>query len=168
MAKHEITIERLQSLFRIDVRSGRLFWKKGPRTHPRLRGAEAGSPRQSHSGKIYWIVKIDGIAHRRSHLIFLVVHGRYPHPLIDHKDGNSLDDRPENLRDATILENAWNHKRRKRRIELPMGVRLTAAGNYQARIGYRGRQIHLGAYDNEAEAHQVYLAKRQQLYGEFA
>ncbi len=164
----KITPQRLHELFTVDIHNGRLFWKNPPWNHPRLKGMEAGCPRKGESGKEYWIIKIDKCSHYRGHLIFLAHHGRYPKPLADHRDGDSLNDRSSNLRDATILQNAWNHKTRRRKIALPMGVRFTAAGNFQARIGYRGTQIHLGAYDTAAKAEAAYRAKRQELFGEFA
>lgn len=160
----------IQRLFHADLVSGRLFWAVAPRTHPRLAGLEAGTIRKPSrvSGKRYCYIKAGGIAYKRSHLIFCLVHGRWPSPCCDHINGDSLDDRPSNLRDATVTENAWNHKRRARRIPLPMGVRRTASGRFQARISLNGTQIHLGAYDTPGEAHGVYVAKRKELYREFA
>lgn len=155
-------------LFRADLEAGKLFWAVAPRTHPRLLGKEAGSARKAHSGKAYWWIKIGGVAHKRAHLIFCLVHGHFPAPCCDHIDGDSLNDRPSNLRQATATENAWNHKRRARRIALPMGVRSTASGRFQARISLHGMQLHLGAFDTPAEAHAVYLTKRKELYREFA
>jgi hypothetical protein len=155
--------------FKADLTTGRLLWIRPPWNHPRLRGQEAGHARPSCNGRFYWIIQVDGEKHRRSHLIFRIVHGRWPRREIDHVDGNSLNDRPDNLREATHTENAWNHGIFKRRIPLPLGVRHTpSSGRYQARISFHGVQLHLGAFSTPTEAHQVYLAKRKELYGEFA
>lgn len=164
----EITRELILSLFTVEMRTGQFFWKVAPRTHPRLEGLEAGSIRRGHSGKSYWHIKIGGYPYKRSHLMFLVVHGRFPHPCADHEDGNSVNDRPENVREATVLENAWNHKKRARRIKLPMGVRITTSGRFMARLGFKGKQLSLGSFDTPKEAHVVYLEKRKELYGQFA
>ena len=167
--KSTVDKNRIFYLFRVDLRSGRLFWKNPSKYHQRLLGTEAGTKQKHHTGKCYWIIKIDGRSCRRGHLIFIAARGRAPYPLVDHRNGNSLDDRPGNLRDATITQNAWNHKSRRRRIKLPMGVRiLVSSGRYQARIGFHGHQIHLGAYDTPAEARAIYLTKRKELYQEFA
>jgi hypothetical protein len=163
-----MTPEHLACLFDVDLDAGRLFWRHGPRTHPRLAGQEAGGARRSHSGKQYWIVKIDGRAVKRSHLIYLAANGELPSPCCDHINGDSLDDRASNLRRATVAENAQNHKRRARRIALPMGVRHMASGRFQARIGHLGKQVHLGAYATPEEAAAIYRAKRKELFGEFA
>ncbi len=158
----------VQRMFHADLTTGRLFWAVAPRTHPRLKGHEAGTARRAASGKFYWYIKIGGRAIKRSHLVFCLVHGRFPEPCCDHINGDSLDDRPSNLREATATQNAWNHKRRARRIQLPMGVRRAASGRFQARIGHLGKQLHLGAYDTPEAAEAAYLAKRKELFGEFA
>lgn len=160
--------DRLLAMFDVDLEAGRLFWRVPPRCHAELRGKEAGCSRRSTNGKLYWHVKIDRRPIKRANLIFLAVHGRFPVPLADHRDGDSLNDRPINLREATVLENARNHKHRARRAALPMGVRVIGSGRFQARIGLNGKQLHLGAYDTPQEAEAVYRAKRQELFGEFA
>lgn len=160
--------ELLYTLFDVDLANGTFTWKSPPPGHPRLLGTEAGSARPNRS-KSYWVIKIGGKAFKRSRMIFLAVHGHWPSPCVDHINGNSLDDRIFNLREATVTENAWNHKGRARRQSLPMGVRLVAkSGRYQARISFNGRQIHLGAYDTPAEAQSIYIAKRRELFNEFA
>lgn len=161
--------ERLDVLFFIDKVEGKFFWRAPPKAHPRLQGLEAGCPRPTHSGKKYWVIRINRRAYKRGHLMYLAVHGRLPAPCVDHINGNSLDDRPENLRQATATENAWNHKKRARKQALPMGVRLIpGSGRFQARIGVNKKQIHLGAYDTPEEAAAVYAIKRKEYFNEFA
>lgn len=165
----DITAERLARLFFIDFENGRLFWREPTKYHPRLVGIEAGCTSKQHNGKQYWVVKIDGRAFKRGRLMFIALHGRMPTPCVDHINGDSLNDRPENLREASITENSWNHKARARRIKLPMGVRISASsGRFQARISYNKKQLHLGAFDTPEEASAVYQAKRREMYREFA
>lgn len=169
MSLEIIDCEQLRNLFDIDIKAGRLFWRSPPKQHPRLLGIEAGCPRTNHNGKRYWVVKIGKRHYRRGRLVYLVAYGRLPHPCVDHIDGDSLNDCISNLREATITENAWNHKGRSRRIQLPMGVRrIDSSGRFQARISFHGKQLHLGAFDTSEEARSVYIAKRKELYGEFA
>ncbi len=164
-----IEIDELHAIFTFDFERGRVFWKCPPKNHPRLVGSEAGSPRTAQSGKVYWHIKIGRKAYKRGRLIYLAATGRHDFECIDHINGDSEDDRLVNLREATITQNAWNHKGRARRIDLPMGVRRIArSGRYEARISYHKRQMHLGAFDTPEEAHAVYLAKRKELFREFA
>jgi len=162
-------IEWMRASFEIDAERGLLIWRHPPKNHPRMIDREAGSFRPTHWGKRYCHIKKDRHAFKRGYLIFLWVYGRWPAPCLDHIDGNSENDSIANLREATTTENAWNHKKRARRINLPMGVRLiTKSGRYEARIGFHGNQLTLGAYDTPEAAHAVYLAKRKELYREWA
>ena len=159
----------MRECFDVDAERGVLVWRVPPRNHGRMLGKEAGSARNGGTGKKYIHVKKDKLAIKRGWLIFLWVNGRWPNGCIDHINGNSIDDRSANIREATITENAWNHKFRKRRIQLPMGVRTTkGVRGYQARISYHKKQIHLGTFETAEEAQAAYLAKRQELYREFA
>lgn len=162
--------EVLLALFRLNKRTGRIYWRNPSKYHKEKTGQEAGGPRrQQHNGKRYWVVRINGRAYKRGHIVFCMVHGYWPLPCVDHKNGDSLDDRPNNLRPATITQNAWNHKGRKRRIDLPMGVRVMASsGRYQARIAHNKRMLHLGTYDTPEAAANAYRDKRRELYGDYA
>ena len=162
-----ITKQQLHKTFTIDVEQGKFFWKNVSKHHKNLNGFEAGYAQKTHS-KVYWVISINGKKHKRSRLMFLYVNDRFPSPCVDHINGNSLDDKIQNLREASLLENAWNHKKRKRRIDLPMGVRSMANGKFQARISCQGKQLHLGVFDNPEEAKQMYELKRKELYGQFA
>ena len=163
-----IDCEQIFALFDVDVVSGRLFWRQPPRNHPRLLGREAGCAIPAHQGKSYWTVRIGGKGIKRSRLIWTAGTGLAPADCIDHVNGNSLDDRLANLREATVLQNAWNHKKRRRRIALPMGVRLANSGRYIARLGFMGEQITIGTFDTIAAAEAAYRAKRKEMFGEFA
>ena len=163
-----ITKHDLINLFNVYPDEGKFVWKNVSKHHKSLNGQEAGCPVVNQNGKTYWNIKINNKRYKRGRLMFLYVYGGFPNPCVDHINGNSLDDRIENLREATVIENAWNHKKRKRRIDLPMGVRNMANGKFQARISYKGKQLHLGVFDTPDEAKAIYETKRKKLYGKFA
>lgn len=142
-------------LFRINPKTGRIYWLDVSKFHSRLNGSEAGCPRPSRSGKAYWIVKVGGKPYRRSHIIFAITRDRWPSQQIDHINGDSLDDRPGNLREATQTQNAWNHKRRAKRSTLPMGVRALG-GRFQARIAVNRQTLYLGVFDTPQQAKQEF------------
>lgn len=163
-----LSAEFIRARLRVDLDAGRVFWRDATKYHPGLVGKEAGGAREGHHGKSYWVVKINRLPYRRAHLILTVKSGAWPKDQVDHKDGDSLNDRSSNLRAATQLQNAWNHKGRARRILLPMGVRYTALGRYQARIGVRKRMRHLGTFSTIKEAVAAYRRARRKFFGEFA
>ena len=156
-------IDQLMDRFNFDLINGRVFWKKAKAN---FQGKEAGCVKYSR-GKPYCLIKINNYPWMRAHLIFLAVHGRLPIPTVDHVDGNSLNDRPDNLREATRLEQARNKKRNKKTTELPMGVRLNGK-NYQARLRVNGKLLILGTFTTSDEAFAAYKTARKQFFGNFA
>lgn len=163
--KPDVSIVRHMFVMRDD---GVLIWTNPPGNHAGLRGRLAGSAIPTHNGKWYWSVQIGGRKYKRSHLVFLLEHGRWPANQIDHRDGNSLNDRPDNLREATVTQNAWNHKGRAKKSDTPMGVRRLPSGRYIARISVNKRQIALGVFDHEQQARAAYQSARVHHFGEFA
>ena len=103
-------------------------------------------------------------AHR---LAWLYVYGSWPSKHLDHINGIRDDNRVANLREATPSENSRNmKKRRSARCKLK-GVRVYK-GRFLAQICVRGKNVHLGCYDTEEEAHAAYLAAAKKEFGAFA
>lgn len=161
-------LDAIRRSFEVRPEEGRLIWRDPPKTHPRLLGRDAGRASRSGSGKIYVQIKIAGRTYRRGRLIYLWVHGRLPAPCVDHIDGISTNDSIANLREASIEQNARNHKRRAKRSAHPMGVRRLPSGRFQSRITCSGRLITLGTFDCERRAKSAYDKARSELFGEFA
>lgn len=148
-------------------RKGVFYWIRPSSGHAELLGEEAGSIKYGRGGLAYHVIQIDGRAFKRSRLAFLFMEGRWPSEYIDHINGDSLDDRWMNLREATHMQNTWNRRKRKE-TGLPMGVRLSSRGKFVARIGYRKKQYSLGTFKTKAEAEDAYQQARRKFYGEYA
>lgn len=86
--------------------------------------------------------------------------------VVDHRNRDRTDNRRENLRIASPRENAANRGRRMHAHEPFVGVRQTASGRWQARIGERGR--HLGVFNTAEEAARARDAAARIEYGDFA
>lgn len=162
------TLQWMRDSFFVHLDLGHLVWKNPSKHHPRLLLKAAGSERVGHNGKRYVYIKKGRRAIKRSWLIFLWVKGRWPDHEVDHRDGNSLNDSKKNLREATDDQNAQNHKTRKKPSSLPMGVRALPSGRFQSRIAVNGKKIAIGSFVTAESAHSAYLAKRKELFGEFA
>lgn len=86
----------------------------------------------------------------------------------EHENGNSLDNRRENLRPATRTQNHANRKR------LPIGksspYRGVSAhlGAWTAQISINNKKKHLGRFHDPVLAARAYDAAARQQFGEFA
>lgn len=92
--------------------------------------------------------------------------------VIDHINGNPLDNRKVNLRVCTHSENAMNKKTRADSRSGYKGVYMSPNGkNIQAYIrppGMNKGRMSLGCYKTLEEAARAYDAKAKELFGEFA
>lgn len=82
--------------------------------------------------------------------------------VVDHINGNTLDNRRENLRICTPRENSRNRKKRTISKNKYKGV-ANSNGKFIARI-----EIHLGTFENEIDAAKAYNEAAKNLFGDFA
>ena len=88
--------------------------------------------------------------------------------IVDHINGNGLDNRRANLRLATIAQNAWNSMKRNPRSGYK-GVWFAAdKGMWRASIVCHGRRIHLGYFKDKITAARAYDAAAKKYYKQFA
>lgn len=85
--------------------------------------------------------------------------------LVDHKDGNTMNNQRENLRAATHCENAWNCAPATDGFK---GVTETRDGRFVARVQHKDQRYYLGRHDTAEDAAHAYDEKARELFGEFA
>jgi hypothetical protein len=141
-----------------DPATGRFTWKK-----------EAGTI--SNGYRLLRVNQKNMWAHR---VAWLMATGEDPEGMvIDHINGDRLDNRIENLRTATYSQNSANAKRHSRNTSGLKGASKRFkngkwTGRWQASITYQRKQINLGYFDTKEEAHAAYLEAARRLQGEFA
>jgi len=89
--------------------------------------------------------------------------------LIDHKNGNGLDNTKENLRFASYAENQHNRRNEpygKSKYRGIVGREKIKA--WQAKIGAKGKYYHLGYFKEEKEAALAFDKGALKYHGEFA
>jgi|DEB0MinimDraft_6_1074348.scaffolds.fasta_scaffold32495_3 hypothetical protein len=80
---------------------------------------------------------------------------------LDHINGDTLDNRIENLRKATAKQNQWNQKGAK-------GYYFNKERKkWKAHICLNRKTKHLGLFDTEEQAREAYLRAKEKLHGEF-
>ena len=155
-----ITQADLKKRLRYEPETGNFYWIGKP--SKRLpAGAKAGTQINGYI-RIHMGGKLYG-AHR---LAWLYTHGVHPTYQIDHINGNGLDNRIENLREATALENAQNkRKAQKNNSHGNLGITYDKAKKlWRARITLAGTRIYLGKFKTQEQASNAYLQAKAKLH----
>lgn len=89
--------------------------------------------------------------------------------IVDHINGNTLDNRKDNLRVCTISENAHNSKKPVNNTSGYKGVHYYKSRNkYTAKIMVNRKEYNLGYFNTAEEASAAYRAAAKIYHGEFA
>jgi hypothetical protein len=150
---------RLKELLEYTSETGEMKWKttgKGRRLD-RI----AGSP-DRHG---YLQTRIDGAIYFNHRLAWLYVHGQFPQGVIDHIDGNPINNAIANLRDVPQRLNMENQRRApiSNKSTGLIGVSKHKLG-YMAKIQSARKQIYLGIFQTPEAAHEAYVVAKRQLH----
>jgi hypothetical protein len=89
--------------------------------------------------------------------------------VVDHINGNKLDNRRANLRICDRSENNWNVPIRSDNTSGLKGVQWHAKSQkWMAQIGFRYRTVYLGLHETAQAAHEAYCLAADMLHGEYA
>jgi len=156
----DLTAERLREVLAYDASSGQFVWKVRPAQRIKA-GAVAGT--KNNQG--YWAIRVDGNKHGAHRLAWLYVYGHWPADQIDHRNGVRDDNRICNLREATLSENQQNRKPNSNNASGHAGVYWYKRGRkWQASICIDGDLIHLGYFDQKADAVEARAKAKSNLH----
>jgi hypothetical protein len=128
-------------------------------------GEEAGF---LHKDTGYRRVKIDGKPHGVHRVIFFMCTGLQP-SVVDHINGNLLDNRIENLRVADCSQNMHNRSMNKNNTSGVKGVSWISSKNgWVAQIGLNGKCKTLGCFNTKELAAEFLELAREMLHGNYA
>ena len=140
----ELSQERVKELFSYDEKN--LIWKV--RTSNRIKiGAIAGN--YNHG---YREINVDGKRYYAHRLVWLYHYGYLPKEHLDHINGNTQDNRIENLRIVDPQGNARNCGMSCNNVSGVKGVYLNKSQNWVANIVINGKTKYLGSYKNFDDA----------------
>lgn len=89
--------------------------------------------------------------------------------LVDHIDGDSLNNRRRNLRLCSRYENGRNRGKNRNNTSGLKGVSWhKQRGLWRATITAGGKQVSLGLHESKERAFEAYSAAARELHGEFA
>jgi len=89
--------------------------------------------------------------------------------MIDHINGNGLDNRKENLRICTNAQNLCNQGLNNKNTSGYKGVSwFKITKKWRAQISFNNKPVHIGYYKDVEEAARAYDKKALELHGKFA
>lgn len=154
----DLTQSVVAAAFRYDSDRGVLVWRVRPETDFSSKNAwavwnskHAGTDAGWISAKGYRTIRFKDKCRKASRLIWVLVIGVEP-DRIDHTDGDTLNDRVENLRDVSQAVNSRNKARQSNNKSGASGVYLSSSGKWIAQIDVAGRRRYLGSYEDKDDA----------------
>ena len=137
----------IKKYLRYDAETGKIFWKLNKSSTGKA-GNEAGGQNCG-----YIRMKLNRKSYKAHRIAWLLTYGSWPEDQIDHINGNGLDNRLENLRDVSLIENLRNQKIPKNNTSGTIGVSFYKKDQYyQASIQINGKSKYLGYFKNKEEA----------------
>lgn len=105
---------------------------------------------------------------RASESMHRVIAGARPGQVVDHINGDGLDNRRENLRVCSHAQNIRNQAVQKRRKTSRFKGVWSRRGRWHVMIQHGGEKIQLGTFDDEERAARQYDRMARVLFGPFA
>lgn len=156
-------LEVLKSEFSYDPSTG-IFKRLRKNTTWTNEGEIAGYTCNTHG---YRFLHVKDYGYFRAHLIAWKMHyGSDPDYEIDHINRNRSDNRIENLRSVSHLENCRNKSDYSNNKSGYRGVSWKkSSGRWVAQITHEGERIYIGLFNDPHQAHLAYVKKRDELLG---
>ena len=160
MAKKILTQEYLHSLF--EYKDGAIYWNKSREK------VTAGNKAGYVANTGYLLVGIDKNLFLNHRIIFMMNYGYMP-TMIDHIDGNKLNNKIENLRDITRGQNRMNSKLQSNNKSGVKNVNWNKKHKkWYVQLGVEGKKLYFGSYFDLNVAKFVAETMRHKYHKQFA
>lgn len=180
-----LQVEQLSALLRLDPESGLLFWKKReadsfPKSGKQSSAVTAAQWNAQYAGKPALMSKnkngyrhggILGKTYLAHRVVFALHTGQWATDFVDHIDGDILNNRPSNLRNATARQSQHNTgKKKKNATSKYIGVSWCSTRKRWSVscTDSFGKIKNCGRFHCEIEAARAYDAAARKWHGEFA
>lgn len=176
VAKNTIPTTWLDEAIRLDEKTGKLFWREDrPESHFKTKKGY-NIYKSKYAGNLCGRVGrngylITGIVwggkynHIKNHHIVWRLHTNKNIPAdkeVDHINGNRFDNKPTNLRLVCKRENSRNQKKHSSNTSGLPGVDYKK-GKWRARIRHKGKDIHIGYFNEKSDAFAAWLKTKNEL-----
>jgi hypothetical protein len=160
------SLEILSEYFQIDPSSPSFIsWKKGKSLKMKV-----GDPAGTIITKRYYRLRLslngENLQFMASRAVYALFHGTtdFNNFEVDHIDGNTKNNNPENLRLVDRSENNLNRKSKKNSKTGFKGVKVQGK-KFGAYIVINRKQVYLGIFSTPEQAHLTYMSKFKEIYG---
>jgi hypothetical protein len=159
----DVLLAEMRRRFSYNAVAGCFVWKAPLRNITKKPGDAVGGQKSQRYSGVYLL----GHRFKVHRLIWLWHHESYPVGDIDHINGNTADNRIENLRLATPAQNIAN---RVRASKHGTGVDAAPDGKFAARITLpiTKKRLYLGRFSTPAEAAAAFIGASVVLHGAFS
>ena len=169
------TLDRAQLHELFSYRDGQIFWRPRPYDtfatlgaaktwHKRWAGKRAGVLNAAG----YRYVSFSKQRYLEHRIIYAMHYAEVP-DLLDHANHDSSDNRVENLRPASRVENGRNRVAKKRSTSRYLGVSwYTRDKMWSVQTKFGEKRMYLGRFESETDAAVAYDTFAKANYGEFA
>lgn len=113
----------------------------------------------------YLVTTVNGKSYKVHHIVW-EMHGNLPEKELDHIDRNRTNNRIENLRRCSRVQNLANSGPKRGKYKGVSFCKQT--GKWVAQIGYQYRNIKIGRFNTPEEAAIAYNKRAAEYFGEFA
>ena len=147
-----------------EYKNGNLYSKKRLSSNV-WEGKKVGKPRKPDG---YCNVTLNGVKYYVHRIIFMMFHGYMPKQ-IDHIDGNTSNNKIENLRETNYTTNNYNKKIMTNNKSGVKGVNWHKIGKkWRVEVCVNKKNMYLGLYKDLELAELVAIEARNKYHGEFA
>lgn len=156
----DLTSDYLHKL--LEYREGKLFWKV-------QRGKARAGQEAGFVGNRGYLLIVVNRKQRMAHRLIWLMHGKELPEMIDHIDGDQLNNRIENLRAVTNSQNQRNQKLRKDSTSGIKGVSwISTRKRWSGQVWHKGKLYRAGDFHDKDECAAAVRILRESLHGEFA
>ncbi len=162
------TQEQIKKALDYNPQTGIFTWKQRgdvpPEWNARWAGKKTGSQKKGH-----YLIRLNYVHYHAHHLAWVYMTGKSPSEEIDHRDTDGLNNKWENLREATPTQNRCNRGTQKNNKSGYKGVSWhKKAQKWVVYICINKKSYNLGLFENIQDAHAAYKAAALKYHGEFA
>lgn len=162
-----LSAEYVRQALSYDVDTGIFTWRDRPDKAKQINSRRVGKVAGTIDCKGYVLIGINGVNYFAHGLAWLYVTGEWPGSIVDHKNGDTQDNRFSNLREATSLQSNFNQKTYAK-SGLKGAFYHSRDKRWVSSICINGKRKNLGYFNSPEDAHMAYCAEAASYQGDFA